>query len=901
MLSHGILTNLVQWQNKKTDIDASLRCLQFTSINFCVSFQEIIITLTAGGEVHLIGDIQRQDIEYLMEFLVSHRIEVLYLPFSYLNFLFNESGRWGQSFKHHLKHIITAGEQLKISAGLKKFLEANPRLKLHNHYGSSEMHVVTSYTLDASTADRVPIPPAGKPISNTRIYILDDYEKTVPIGVWGELFVSGSSEVLGYIHNSRLTDKKLLNHPSLSDDGKRLYCSGDLGRWLEDGNIELKGRKDDQVKVRGFRVEPGEIESKILSIDTVRECVVVVKTDERGNKYLVAYVVFDHEKMDLLEIKKLLNKELPQHMIPHLMVLESLPLMPNGKVDRERLPEPVLEKQGEYVEPRNKMEKQLVEIWSQVLEIEEEVIGIDDNFFDLGGHSLKATTVVSEILKKLKVKVPLTEMFKGATIRELSVYIRGSVKEILRPLEPEEKKEYYPLSSAQKRFYILHQLEPDSTSYNMPTILIVEGELYRERMESIFNQLIRRHEAYRTSFQLIENNPVQRIYNYEAIEFEIEYEEVPENEVKPLLEHFIRSFDLSFPPLLRVKFVKLENKKRLMMVDMHHILSDAVSMQLLVNDFVAFYKEETVPPLKLHYKDYSQWQDEKIISGEMKRQEEYWLKKFDKNIPVLDIPTDFGRPEVRRSEGAITGFEINGVNTKVLRRYAKKEEVTMFMVGLTLFNILLFKLTNQEDIVVGTITQGRQYPDLRHIIGIFINSLALRNYPGGDKTFVEFLREVRQGTLEAFDHQDYQFEDLVERVMKNRDAARNPIFDVLFSFSEKGNTGSRQPYPGNVEKKEQEKEVEFNVRPYKEWEGKEAKFDILLSGFETEEIIYFAVEYSTSLFKQETIERFGKYFQEIVSEVVKNETIKLKDINVSTRFGTEASDAFRDDESDFGF
>ena len=288
MLSQDILVNLLQWQREKTGIHQFRRCLQFTSINFCVSFQEIMGALTTGGELHLIGDIERQDIDYLMDFLSWRRIEILYLPFSYLNFLFNESSRWGESFKPSLKHIITAGEQLKITHGLEEFLERNPGIKLHNHYGSSEMHVVTSYTLDAATAAQMPIPPAGKPIANNRIYILDERHRPVPIGVWGELCVAGCSEIAGYINNEALTEKKLLKAPFLPETSIHLYCSGDIGRWMPDGNIELRGRKDTQIKIRGFRVELSEIESKILGVDGVKDCVVVAKERSAGSEQTTA-------------------------------------------------------------------------------------------------------------------------------------------------------------------------------------------------------------------------------------------------------------------------------------------------------------------------------------------------------------------------------------------------------------------------------------------------------------------------------------------------------------------------------------------------------------------------------------------------------------------------------------
>jgi amino acid adenylation domain-containing protein len=419
-LSHDLLANLVQWQKNESSIDCSLRCLQFTSINFCVSFQEIMCTLTSGGEIYLIGDLQRQDIEYLMGFLCRHHIEVLYLPFSYLNFLFNESNRWNESFDHNLKHIITAGEQLKISFGLRLFLENNPGLQLHNHYGSSEMHVVTSYTLDYSTVDTFPIPPVGTPIANTRIFILDDELKPVPIGVWGGLFIESRQELLGYINNDELTNNKLEWLPQLSE--KRLYRSGDVGRWLEDGHIEIRGRKDEQVKIRGFRVEPGEIESKIFSIDGVKDCVVVVKENKTKQKNLYAYVVVDNANISTIKIA--LSRFLPHHMIPQLVELESLPLMPNGKVDREKLPESQIDIGTEFTPPGTENEEIIADIWKEVLDLE--MVGIHHNFFDLGGNSLTIISVHNHLKERLKRDIPVIKMFEYVTIRELVEYLEDT-------------------------------------------------------------------------------------------------------------------------------------------------------------------------------------------------------------------------------------------------------------------------------------------------------------------------------------------------------------------------------------------------------------------------------------------------------------------------------------------
>jgi amino acid adenylation domain-containing protein len=1741
MLSQGILTNLVQWQSKISSIDTSLRCLQFTSINFCVSFQEIFITLTSGGEVHLINDIERRDIQYLMDFLAVHRIELLYLPFSYLNHLFNESSRVGHSWKHYLKHIVTAGEQLKITSALKEFLTLNPEVKLHNHYGSSEMHVVTSYTLDAASADKYPIPPAGAPISNTAIYILDDYYNPVPAGVWGELCVAGSWEVAGYINNRDLTDKKLLKHPFLPKEPgeRRLYLSGDIGRWMPDGNIELRGRKDSQVKVRGYRVELSEVESKILAIDGVKECAAVVRGVEgssTGEKYLAAYVVV--ENLELEKIKTQLANYLPQYMIPQLVKLDALPLTPTGKVDHEHLPDPhilplletrlpgfspgqtlrslvdlctiqlqdrfpgknlhvsaidmdelspdhrlqllkdehsnagyfpgrtihqrfeaqvagtpdnialvgmghevwgkgltykelnqrsnqlayvlkekgikpdtvaavmmersvetiiallgilkaggayllvppdipreqlgtlleenrvfllitnsqaienysfttlqqltsgrvrlhqtpvrppvsnldslplpdrslvdyekymqyigitmvkncitilssrgcpyncaychkiwpkkqvcrsaenifreiklyyemgvrrfafiddifnlnvknssrlfelvlknglklqlffsgglrgdiltpgfidmmveagtvniavaletasprlqkligknldvkklqknleyicknhpqvilelhtmhgfptetgeealmtldfikrlhwidfpyihimkiyrntdmeklarengvlpeaieasesiafhqlqetlpfdksftlnyqadflnryflsktrlrqrlthqmrvlteddivqkynsylpveikkledllefagigpgeleaggcfdekplvvpffndklkrafaaktpapgafrvllldlsqffsavtrgdmlydvveaplgmiylltclnqrfaggingkiiksrvdfdsyeelkailqefnpqvigvraltfhknffhktiavirswmkevpviaggpyassdyktilqdrnidlVVKGEGEitfselidnmirnngrfpeetvlkqipgivfpiksdiaqnqgardillldqlmdrlaeepgenpphinqpdhlayiskearsqhreaniflanlrhrffqntgipagvpsaasyvsdasldqvfpallqgsplyilppgliadpiafleyypvekenpdnanrldfhlrlvskgdgaltgkgYIEPMDEVEEKLADIWCEVLEIEKSKVTQDSNFFELGGHSLKATTLMAGIQRDFKVKVKLIEIFQTPTVREIAAFIKRESAQEGETVDPAELKTHYPLSSAQKRLYMVQHIEANTTNYNMFDTVELLGKLDKEKFEKTFRQLIQRHESFRTSFITVEEVPVQRVHD--IVEFEIEYYDISEVEVEvkidAVISSFTRSFDLSQAPLLRVGLIELDPDRHILMVDINHIISDGTSIGIFIKDFTALYRGEQVTPLTLQYKDYAQWQNSNRCRESIKSQEEYWIKQFQGEIPRLNLPLDYPRPSIQSFAGDVVLFEIDAGITTQLNRLALEEEATLYMVTLALCTILLSKLTRQEDIIIGTPTAGRKYAALQNLIGMFVNTLAMRNFPIKTKTFKEFLKEVKERTLQAFANQDYQFEDLVDYTAVDRDSARNPIFDVMFAFQ-------------NMDIPEVEMPG-LKLKPYP-LQMHSCPFDMLLEAEEKDGKLLFKFRFCTALLKKDKIERFIRYFKEITGRVMENKTIQLEDIKIS--------------------
>jgi len=1816
MLSHGILSNLVQWQAKETTIDSSLKCLQFTSINFCVSFQEIMTTLTSAGQLYLIGDIERRDIDYLMDFLSSRKIEILYLPFSYLNFLFNQSERTRElsSFNHSLRHIITAGEQLKITAGLKQFLEKNPGIHLHNHYGSSEMHVVTSYTLDASMVEDNPIPPAGKPIANTRIYILDDYYQPVPIGVWGELFVSGSFEVLGYIHNEELTRRKLVEQPRLPTGGKKLYRSGDMGRWHPDGNIELQGRKDTQVKIRGFRIEPGEIESKILAIAGVKDCVVEVKPDKKGEKYLMAYVVTD--QTPVREIKKIIGNYLPAYMIPKFMVLDRLPLLPSGKVDREQLPEPTvrdqelrenkpinlvheatalvnryffhgmeavnkesaiftetltnddlrrlfldidnrqstvgdspgqllhqrfearaeqhpdqvalsgkeismtyrelnersnqvahflkkkgvqagtvvglimepsmdmviamlgilkagaaylfiepgtgktgtarmlqenrvplvltqsdqvdhhgfaalqdlkrteanlslhsttprqavtdfdmlpmpdrslvnyekyldfigitlvkncitlqstrgcpyrcafchkiwpkkhvtrsahhifqeiafyynlgirrfafiddifnldmknsarlfeliietglevqlffsgglrgdiltpgyidlmvkagtvsialalesasprmqkligkdlnLEKFRENIEyichtypevilelhtmhgfpteteaealqtlefikslhwidfpyihimkiypntemeklalahgisreaiaasegrayhelqetlhfdksftlnyqaeflnsyflsaqrlrcvlprqmkvlteddlvqkynsylpveiktfeqllefvgitrselarlgaaacfdetplkvprfnqmlknsftreepadnalrvllldlsqyfsgesrmlydvveaplgllylltwmhrhfagqikgkiaksrvdfddyqqlrqlveefkpqvmgirtltfykdffhktlamirhwvgdipiiaggpyatsdyetilqdpnvdivvlgegeitfnelmaviianrgklpdeailkqipgivfvssreaagtqrgyareilfmdqltghlqkesidnpvpgnlepagqlagviyppvtvtpgqpgriqldhrqvnglfagmekrfyeksglagkvdlavscmtgswhapvfqvmgaligggsvyvlprhmdgkdihlleyythknssredpagmvpyirliaapgdkdmeekdgkaaPRDRVEEALAEMWSELLGVEKAALGIEDNFFELGGHSLKATTLIAKIHRRFEVKIKLLDLFTAPTIKEIARLIKKESRTREEAVMPAEEKEYYPLSPAQKRLYLVQQIEVQTTNYNMFDAFELEGEPDKQKLETTFRRLIRRQASFRTSFITLDDVPVQRIHpevefgieNYMAHELHEKNNEkllrgepdqlvsgsvgqwvssmtgspgneslimaprqqpqTNENQHKRFAQHigpprrgapgrrrqsFIKPFDLSRAPLLRVGLIELSPERHILMVDINHIISDGTSIGILINEFMALYREEALPSLSLQYKDYSQWQNSSRYRQSIQNQAEYWHSQYQGEIPRLELPLDFPRPAIQVFAGDEVRFELDEHMTARLHRLALSGEATLYMLLLAFYTILLSRLSRQEDIIVGTPIAGRKYEALQSILGMFVNTLAMRNFPVKTKTFKEFLAEVKARTLRAFENQDYPFEELVERGAGARDSSRNPLFDVMFALQnldlpEAGIPGLKlKPYPHHLHN---------------------SPFELILNAEEKDGKLLFKFWFCTALFKKEKIQRFILYFKEIISHVIENMDIQLADIKIS--------------------
>ncbi|MCP4146887.1 MAG: AMP-binding protein, partial [bacterium] len=623
----------------------------------------------------------------------------------------------------------------------------------------------------------------------------------------------------------------------------------------------------------------GEIENQLLAVETLREAIVVDRKDNDGTHYLVAYYTAP-EKTDPEKIKEKLAQTLPDYMIPaYLTQLDNIPLTPNGKVDRKGLPAARVKSQKKYNPPRDTVEKELVEIWVQILFADPEKQlppGIDDNFFQLGGHSLKATILAARIHKKFHVKLPLAKIFKKPTIRDLAGYIKTTAENKYISVPPAEKKNYYTLSPAQKRLYILHRMTPESSAYNMPKAIPLPGKPDLPLLEKTFLKLMERHESLRTSFHMINQQPVQKIHDMDEISFKIEYYEAAggrnhrknrddrndrrqgtdDREEINIINRFNSPFELTEAPCMKVGVLKNGTNSFLLLVVMHHIISDGVSQGILQKDFLELYQGITIPPLRIQYKDYSEWQNRE--KENLKQQEKYWLNKFEENIPVLDLPADFPRPAVQDYAGGLVNFEIPAKETRALKTIAREEEVTLYMLLLTVYVIFLSKLCNQEDVIVGTPVAGRRHNDLETIIGMFVNTLALRSHPGGEKTFKQYLAETKKETLNAFENQEYPFEELVEKVLVNRDAARNPLFDVMYTLNNSHNRREK------IEAGENTSPLHSKQKPA---EKISAKFDLSMDAVENDDVIIISIVYCTKLFKEETVKRFFQYLKKIVSEI----------------------------------
>ncbi|MGD2089138.1 MAG: amino acid adenylation domain-containing protein, partial [Candidatus Aminicenantes bacterium] len=888
------------------DLQADDVVIQQASFAFDAFVEELYPILLKGGKLVIPSKDEVRDIHCLSAVIVKLGVTLITVSPLLLNELNKIDGT------HSVRIYISGADVLKKHY-IDKLLKKGT---VYNTYGPTEATVcATYYQCGKEVPFNVPI---GKPIVSYRVYIVDKHTRLLPSGVPGELCVTGPGVSRGYLNNPELTcEKFVLAHsswliadrsakqgdaPASSDSQKSpmsyqlpamsyFYRTGDLGRWLADGNIEFLGRIDNQVKIRGFRIELGEIESQLLKFDDIKEVAVIDRIDTSGDKYLCAYFV--SYLPVLLGLKEYLSRSLPAYMIPSYFVqLQKIPLTPSGKVDRKALLKQEIQLQNQYIAPQDEVEEKLAGIWTGVLETYAP-IGIDDNFFDLGGHSLKAMILVSRIHKEFGVAIPLGEIFKTPTIRRLAGCIRGRERGIYVSIESVEEREYYPLSSAQKRLFFLDKFEDIGTAYNMSAVFRIEGKTDKVRFENTFNALIARHEPLRTSFHLIDDEAVQRVHD--QVDFEIEYDlslancqgrgEVPSpNKIETIIQNFIRPFDLSRAPLLRVGMIEPQHTpaalhghpsqegkghKYVLIVDMHHIISDGTSIEILFDDFIRLYEGENQTLQRIQYKDFAWWQNQLIEAGQIKEQENYWLGVYadSAEIPLLNLPTDFPRPPVFCFEGGCSEFKVESGTVFRVKDFSSSIGATLYMTLMAGLNILLHKYTGQEDMVVGSGIMGRRHGDLHHIMGMFVNSLALRNYPHNGKTCLEFLKEVKENSIQAFENQDVQFEYLVEQLNPPRDPSRNPIFDVLIVVQ-------------NFESSKREMKT-LRYTPYP-LENKTSKFDFTLFVNEIDNEIFFDIEYCTALFKEATIQRMAVHFLNVLRQMVNEPGIKIGEMEILT-------------------
>jgi amino acid adenylation domain-containing protein len=865
------VVDLANWFSRRFNVGIGTHVMQLTNYNFDTSVEDIFATHLNGGTLHVADEELIIHRDLFKQYIQQRQIHIInYIP-TFLKNLFYDNGDSGGDDKimDSLKVIITGGEPLDEPLRRRMLEKGYP---LYNNYGPTE---ITTDALCWQCTSEGPIL-LGKPVDNCRVYVLDKNMGLLPVGAAGELYLSGNGLALGYLNSPETTAEKFLPHPFMA--GRRIYRTGDLAMWMPDGNIFFLGREDHQVKIRGYRIELEEIKNRLLAHTDVKEVVVIAsgghstdEAEESDDKFISAYYVSDNP-VELSSLREHMAGELPDYMIPSYFIhIDRIPLNSNGKIDRKALPAPRIVRDEDYKAPNDHIEEKLLKIWFEVLGmagdalLDSTAIGINSNFFHLGGHSLKATVLAAKIHKAFDVKIQLARVFQTPTIKELARFIRGvGVTEKHIDIEPAEEKEYYLMSSAQRRLYSMRQMEPDSTGYNMPMLLTVEGAVEPGAMESAFQHLIRRHEALRTSFHVINGELVQIVHP--QVPFKMEYREVQSFQLQGLVENFEKPFDLAIPPMIRVVLAKTREEEHLLMIDTHHIISDGVSQGILIKDFIALLAGEDLEPLKLQYRDYAQWQNSELGISSLRSQEEFWMERLDGELPVLNLPIDFPRPQVQQFAGDSVSFEISPDNSRALKALALEQGTTLNIVMMTIFNIFLAKMCDQQDIMVGIVVTGRRHADLENIVGVMINSLVLRNFPTPQKTFLQFLQEVKERSIQAYENQDYPFEKLAERFDNNREMGRNPLFDIMFEIG----TDPVASGSDNIEKR-----TNLKFKPYT-GRRRITVIDMIWSGRDNGEQLTFTVDYNTNLFERTSIELMVDSYLTLITQVLNHLHCKIE-------------------------
>ncbi|MUG94288.1 amino acid adenylation domain-containing protein [Scytonema sp. UIC 10036] len=886
------LCNLILWELQNPLIHSGVKTLQFAPISFDASFQEMFSTWFAGGTLLLVEEELRREPLALLNFLTEQKVERLFLPLVGLQQL-AEVAVGTRSVIHSLRSIMTGGEQLQMTPIIRQWLSQLTECNLHNFYGPSESHVVTTFSLTHSMDNWPLLPPIGRPIANTQIYILDGNLQPVPVGVPGELYIGGAGLARGYFNRPELTQEKFIPNPFSKSRGvgeqgsrgeERLYKTGDLARYLPDGNIEYLGRIDNQVKIRGFRIELGEIEAVLSQHADVQAACVIAREETPGDRRLVAYIAPQPQvTLTISQVRNFLKEKLPEYMVPSaIVILEFLPLSPNGKVDRLALPAPDISREfsDQYIAPRTPVEEILSLIWTQVLKVER--VGIHDNFFELGGHSLLATQLISRVRNSFKVELPLRSLFAAPTIASLSQNIQQLQQQdsaSAPPIKPRKTNAELPLSYAQQRLWFLDQFEPQGASYNIPFALRLEGTLQVEALQQSFIEIIHRHEALRTNFITVDGQASQVIHtatNWTVSIVDLQHLPPTEQQITSGLltqQQALQPFNLATEPLIRATLVVLSETKHLLLGCMHHIVSDGWSMGVLVAEFKALYnaysqgQPSPLVPLPIQYADFALWQRQWLLGEVLQSQLSYWREQLASAPTFLPLPTDRPRPAVQTFAGAYIEFELSMELTQKLTQLGQSQGVTLFMTLLAAFNILLYRYTGQTDILVGSPIANRERSEIEGLIGFFVNTLVLRTDVSGDPKFDELLPQIREMALDAYAHQDLPFEMLVEALQLERNLSHTPLFQVMFAL---------QNAPmSNVE-------LSGLTISHLPMESATAKFDLSLVMENTHTGLVGGWEYNSDLFERSTIERMAGHFVTLLSAIVANPTERISQLPLLT-------------------
>jgi amino acid adenylation domain-containing protein len=879
MIAHHSAVNLIEWVNKEFKVSTADRLLFITSICFDLSVYDVFGMLAAGGTIVIATQDEVRDPETLKKIMKEEKITFWDAVPTTMNYLVDMIETSEPDYiQNDLRLVFMSGDWIPVTLP-DKINKYFPNAKNISLGGATEGTVWSNfYPIEKVEPNQISIP-YGKPMDNNFFYILDDNQQPVPRGVAGELYIGGVGVALGYANDKEKTDAAFFADPfsKLPDD--RMYKTGDLGRMMPEGSMEFLGRKDFQVKIRGFRVELGEIENQLQKHETVQRAIVLAKEDANNSKYLCAYVVLK-EAVDNDNLKQHLAKDLPDYMIPGIFIrIDKVPVTANGKIDRKALPDPsdfIQEKEIKL--PTSEMEKELTEIWKTILGHEK--IGVNENVFELGAHSLHAGAFVSRVHKKLNLTIALRDLFANPTIEQQAKIIeKNSIKKQFTSISKLPLAENYEVSHAQRRLWIIDQIqEGKSTEYNLPIVFALKGEFSIEQFEKAIQSVVDKHEILRTSFKLVNNELRQFVKIKHVFKAEV-FNTSNQTEINEIIANNAYSaFDLSIAPLFRVAVIQKNNNDFIVSFVMHHIISDGWSMGVLVRDIFQYYslhgKNQSVEmeELPVQYKDFSTWQNKQLADDSTVNHKNYWLEKMSGDLPLLDLPTKISRPVNLNNKAKSVYNKLSKEKTLRVKEYCAANQVSTFMLLQAAVKALFYRYTGQKDIIIGSPIAGREHADLANQIGFYVNTLALRDQIEPTNTFSHLLQQVKETILGAFEHQVYPYDKLVDDLGIPRNLNRNPLFDIMLVMQNVDeNKSFDKSFINEINKTLQLEKLENDELL--------SKFDITFNFFESEELML-NLEYRSELYEDYFIQNIWNHLENILENVLKNPSVKIKDLAV---------------------
>ncbi|HUB90726.1 MAG TPA: amino acid adenylation domain-containing protein, partial [Dyella sp.] len=855
LVPHRAINRLL-FDDGHADLGAGDRMAWLGNVAFDISTLEVWAPLVHGAAVIVVPRESLLRPDGLRNLLLAHLVNVLHLTaglFAQLSDQLDEAIR-------HLRLMLVGGDAVDVAA-VARVLHAHPQLRLVHCYGPTESTTFATtcrLSLDDTQTHRLPI---GRPIANTRVYLLDVHGRPVPQGVPGELYIGGDGVALGYLNRAELSAERFLPDPFSGQPDTRMYRTGDLASHLPDGRLLFLGRNDQQIKIRGYRIEPGEVETHLAAHPSVREALVMARTDDGSEKRLVAYVVAEADASQelALALRDHLSTRVPDYMLPAaFVILVALPLTANGKVDRKALPAPDSQAlaQHRYVAPEGELECKLAAIWMSLLQVAR--VGRFDHFFALGGHSLLAMRLLGRITQAFGTELPLSALFDHPTLTQMSALLANAhaSNETAAPaLAPIPRTEYMQPSFAQGRLWFLTQLNPDSSNYHMPFALRLRGKLDHLALARALDLLFERHEALRSVFPTVEGQPrvgflsPDRGMDLRSIDLRGRSDAVAQAQ-EHIRSGALAPFDLAAGPLIRAQLIMLDDEDQVLQVTQHHIISDGWSIGIFARELNVLYAAclsglaNPLPPLAIQYADYAAWQRQRLSEVRFATQQNYWRRQLADAPVLLALPTDRPRPARQSFTGAMLPLHIEPALVEALRQQCECQQTTLFMAILAAWSLVLSRLSRQSEVVIGAPTANRHHPAIDGLIGFFVNTLALRLDLSCAHTVVDWLAAVRDTTLAAQDHSELPFEQVVEAVNPPRHLDHSPIFQAVLAWQ--NNDAADIVLAGTSATP-----VSLGV----DW----VKFDIELNLSEVGGVIEGGLHYATALFDEATIERHRDY------------------------------------------